>query len=1298
MPYLGFIETTIALAAPGDINLHCLLLVVPDSEYSSHVPVLIGTNIITELMEVSKDKLGEKYLQNSSVSTPWFLAFRCITLREKALKKNNNRLALIKSAEKRTIIIKPNSTTIIRGCLKDKMEYQPTSAVMEATSNSAIPKDFDITPILTHYSCNSNGFYDVYISNITTRTLPIHPHTILCELQPVVVENNVLRDEIYQKTSLEDKVNIESSALTETQIKEVRDLVNKYEDVFSKSETDIGHYSGVTHKINLTDETPFKQRYRRIPPKMIDEVRSHLDQLLSAGIIRKSFSPFASNIVTVRKKSGKLRICADFRFLNKRTIKDSYALPRIDDILDTLSGSKFFSVLDMKSGFHQVEIEERHKQRTAFTVGPLGFYEYNRLPMGLCNSPATYQRLMEECLGDLNMKICIIYLDDIIIFAKTFEEHMERLEIVLQRLRECRLKLAAEKCEFLKKKVKYVGYIVSEDGISTDPDKVEKILDWPRPTNPDEVRQFIGFAGFYRRFIKDFSKIIQPLSELMPPSSKKKSRRPKAPDNWIWKWDHEYAFNKLKDCMTSAPVLGYANQEDPFTLHIDASSHGLGAILYQKQEGKLRVISYASRSLNRAEKNYPAMKLEFLTLKWAVTEKFKDYLYGCKFDVTTDNNPLTYVLTTAKLDATGQRWISALATYDFSISYKPGRCNGDADALSRYPERCEDHIPHDAVKTICHQTEPYVHTITMSNVNLIEATNEADEPLSQMDMRMIRKEQREDDTLGYWVHLLTNRKKPCKNDFPNTRKHLALYRCFHNLHMVRGVLYRKIHEDDRIKQQMVLPKAFIESVLKGLHDDMGHPGKDKTLSLLRDRFYWPGMTADVDSWIDNCDRCLRSKSSTQQKAPLVSIKSTYPLEMVCMDYLSLEPTKGGITNVLVITDHFTRFAVAIPTKDQTAKTTAEAFFNEFVVHYGLPAKIHTDQGANFQSELFSHLCLLTGMEKSRTSPYHPMGNGLTERFNRTLISMLRTISPNQKLEWKKHIAPLVHAYNCMRHESTGFSPYELLFGRQPRLPIDLVFGINSESNKDSNMSDYIKELHVHLQESYKKAMERCDKAQAKQKDQFDKKARAMKLDIGDKVLVKNLAIEGKKKLSNFYEEGTSTVVQQINQNIPVYIVRSEDGKDRTLHRNHLFPVKTHRKPTPTPRKRKTQEKTPQTVVKDQDSDEDKGEETEEEEIFNIIYNPATMEPRTNTQEAERNNSDSEDASQETPNATEPQAIIEPPRIIPRRSTRQRRKPQWHQTYSMSMIDKTDAIRKLSESGFFMDSPRHITDMVIKAVL
>ena len=226
--------------------------------------------------------------------------------------------------------------------------------------------------------------------------------------------------------------------------------------------------------------------------------------------------------------------------------------------------------------------------------------------------------------------------------------------------------------------------------------------------------------------------------------------------------------------------------------------------------------------------------------------------------------------------------------------------------------------------------------------------------------------------------------------------------------MVKGVLYRKIHEDDRIKQQMVLPKALIESVLKGLHDDMGHPGKDKTLSLLRHIFYWPGMTADVDSWIDNCDRCLRSKSSTRQKAPLVSIKTTYPLEMVCMDYLSLEPTKGGITNVLVITDHFTIFAVAIPTKDQTAKTTAEAFFNEFVVHYGLPAKIHTDQGANFQSELFSHLCLLTGMQKSRTSPYHPMGNGLTERFNRTLISMLRTISPNQKLEWKKHIAPLVH--------------------------------------------------------------------------------------------------------------------------------------------------------------------------------------------------------------------------------------------------------------------------------------------------
>ena len=350
------------------------------------------------------------------------------------------------------------------------------------------------------------------------------------------------------------------------------------------------------------------------------------------------------------KKNGSLRMCVDYRNLNSRTVKDSYALPRIEEIFDVLKGSKYFSMIDMKSGYHQKAIEETHKERTAFTVGLLGFYEYIRMPFGLSNSPAMYQRLMEECLSNHNMTICIIYLNDLIVFADTFEEHLHRLDLVLTRLKQCNLKLSTEKCTFIQEKVGFLGHVVSADGIETDQEKIEKIKKWPSPSNADELRSFLAFAGYYRRFIKDFSKITRPLADLLPPTTTKKNNK-KVPQ-WIWSAKEQETFEKLKVILSSPPILAYPDFGLPFELHTDASSKGLGAVLYQTQGNQKKVIAYASRSLTKTEKNYSAFKLEFLALKWAVTEKFADYLTLNHFIVLTDNNPLTYVLTSAKLDAT----------------------------------------------------------------------------------------------------------------------------------------------------------------------------------------------------------------------------------------------------------------------------------------------------------------------------------------------------------------------------------------------------------------------------------------------------------------------------------------------------------------------------------------------------------------------------------------------------------------------------------------------------------------------
>ena len=449
---------------------------------------------------------------------------------------------------------------------------------------------------------------------------------------------------------------------------------------------------------------------------MIVKVRAHLEQLAASDIIRESHSPWTSNIVLVRKRDGSIRMCVDYRQLNKLTIRDLYALPRIEEILDTLSGSKYFTVLGMKSGYHQIEVFEEHKCRTAFTA-TLGFWEFNRLLFGLSKAPASYQRLMKQCLGDLNMKICAIYPDDLIIFSNSLKQHLERLDMVLRRLKGCNLKLNPQQRNFLQTKVRYVRHIVYENGVEACPEKLEKVRSWPTPKNSDEVRQFTTFAGYYKRFVKDFSKLAKPLTDLHPNTCFKNGKKVTSSKQFQWGKEQQEAFEKLK-----LAVLGYADYKSPFEVHTDASQTGLGAVLYQRQEGKLRVISYASRGPKNSEKNYTAAKLEFLALKWAVTDKYHDYLYGSKFTVVTDNNPLTYALSKAKLDSTGHRWLSSLASYDFDIVYRPGTSKIDADILSRHPSIETSQIPSESVRAVCGSLVSPVSPIVPISVDIFGIT------------------------------------------------------------------------------------------------------------------------------------------------------------------------------------------------------------------------------------------------------------------------------------------------------------------------------------------------------------------------------------------------------------------------------------------------------------------------------------------------------------------------------------------------------------------------------------------------
>ena len=868
----------------------------------------------------------------------------------------------------------------------------------------------------------------------------------LAEDEEIEVENIVKSENTFNLEDV-DLDNLE----TKQQVK-IIELIKKYKDAFAQTSDDIGLCTLAKHKINTGETKPIFTPQYRLPQATKEIMQEHIDKMLKIGLIERSDSAWNSPILLIKKSDQSFRFIFDGRQLNKVTEVEVMSMPKVSEILASLNGSRYFSVLDNLKGFNQILIEEKDRPKTSF-IGPDNLkYEHVRMSFGLAGAPSTFTKVLNILFSEVLGKFCQIYMDDLILYSSSFEEHLKYLEQVLKIYKDAGLKLTLKKCKFAKESVKYLGHIISRKGIQIDPIKVQGIRDYQVPKNAKGVRRFLGMASYYRKFIKDFSKICAPLTNLTKKYSK-----------FVWSDLENEAFNKIKELLSTSPILIHPDFNVPFKLHTDVSDLAIGAFLTQEIDGIDRPVAYFSRKLTPQETRYSVTEREALAIVKSV-KHFDYYLYEHKFTIISDHQPLRYLFKFKPETPRIARWALLLTEYNFDVQFRAGKNNVIPDALSR------------SIQVINNSEE-----INPSLV--LSAENVRKEQLRDIEWRRI---------INYFEGRNFERVPRDVNLSSFTMKEGCLHFISENKHQ-RPYL-----------ETLVIPHTLKHAAMYISHNSNlnFHSGYTKTLYRAEEFFYWPSMRQDLKEYCRSCLVCQKISPYNTIKAPLQTYNTPIaPGVHLGIDIVGpLPETEKGNKYIFSVIDHFSRFLQTYPIPNIRKETIVECLI-DYINKFSIPLHVTVDNGTQFHSQLFKEVCDLFKTKIHYTTSFHPQSNSYIERSHRSikkaLISALEHSSLNQ---WEDYLSYVTLALNTSYHSSINEIPFFLFFGRDAILPLSDI--IKTGASYDYIGGNVKEEMSNKIKKAYEKAHEFSTKTQSKRKEYYrDRNFREM--EVGDFVWLKD---------------------------------------------------------------------------------------------------------------------------------------------------------------------------------------------------